>query len=104
MSRKVLGLDIRHDAIAAVLVKSGIKGNWVESCMYVPLSDQNLFPPSDDGEEAENPLIVSPVLVSYTISALPIAFSLLLYALVNPISLTIRRIAGVVEKFTFFLA
>ena len=57
MSRKVLGLDIRHDAIAAVLVKSGIKGNWVESCMYVPLSDQNLFPPSDDGEEAENPLI-----------------------------------------------
>jgi general secretion pathway protein L len=38
MSRKILGLDIRYDAISAVIVKSGISGSWIESFARVPIS------------------------------------------------------------------
>ena len=38
MSRKVLGLDIRRDAVAAVIVKSGMKGSWIENYIHVPIS------------------------------------------------------------------
>jgi len=38
MSRKILGLDIRNDAVSAVLVRGGIKGNWIEDHRYIPLS------------------------------------------------------------------
>ena len=38
MSRKILGLDIRHDAVSAVFVKSGMKGSWIESYVRVPIS------------------------------------------------------------------
>jgi len=41
MSRKILGIDIRHDAVSAVLVESGIKGTVIDSHMHVPLSDRN---------------------------------------------------------------
>ncbi len=37
MRRKILGLDIRHDAISAVLIKSGIKGTAIEAHVHVPL-------------------------------------------------------------------
>jgi hypothetical protein len=37
MSRKIFGLDIRNDAVSAVLVNSSIKGNWIEAHAYVPL-------------------------------------------------------------------
>ncbi len=40
MSRNILGLDIRDDAISAVLVKSGIKTNSIEAHEYIPVSDQ----------------------------------------------------------------
>ena len=40
MSRKILGLDIRHDAVSAVLLKTGLKGTDIESHAYVPLSNQ----------------------------------------------------------------
>jgi type II secretory pathway component PulL len=40
MSRKILGLDIRHDAVSAVLVDSGIKGTVIEAHMHVPLPDR----------------------------------------------------------------
>ncbi|MBW2575495.1 MAG: hypothetical protein JRC88_08410 [Deltaproteobacteria bacterium] len=40
MSRKILGLDIRHDAISAVLLKSGIKGTDIEAHVHVPISNQ----------------------------------------------------------------
>lgn len=54
MSKKVVGIDIRHDGVSAVLVKSGIKGNWIESHIYVPLpDDKSQDPPPAEGEEAE---------------------------------------------------
>ena len=37
MSRKILGLDIRPDAVSAVIVKSGIKGSWIENHVRVPI-------------------------------------------------------------------
>lgn len=40
MSRNILGLDIRDDAISAVLVKSGIKTNSIEAHEYISVSDQ----------------------------------------------------------------
>ncbi len=40
MRRKILGLDIRHDAVSAVLLKSGIKGTEIEAHAHVPLSNQ----------------------------------------------------------------
>lgn len=47
MSRKILGIDIRNDFISAVLVKSGIKGNWIEGYAQVPI-------PAPTAEEAED--------------------------------------------------
>lgn len=41
MSRKILGLDIRPDAISAVLINSSIKGTVIEAHGHVPLSDRN---------------------------------------------------------------
>ncbi len=40
INRKILGLDIRYDAVSAVLVKSSVKGNWIETCEHVPILDQ----------------------------------------------------------------
>jgi len=40
MNRKILGLDIRNDAVSAVLVESGIKGNRIEAHEYVAAPDQ----------------------------------------------------------------
>ena len=40
MSRKILGIDIRHDAVSAVLVKSSIKETVIEAHVHVPISDQ----------------------------------------------------------------
>lgn len=37
MSRKLLGLDIRRDRVSAILVKSGIKGSWIEQHVTVPI-------------------------------------------------------------------
>jgi len=39
MRRKILGLDIRHDAVSAVLLKSGIKGTVIDAHVHVPLTD-----------------------------------------------------------------
>jgi len=38
MSRKILGLDIRRDAVSAIVVKSGMKGSWIESHASVSIS------------------------------------------------------------------
>lgn len=38
MSRKILGLDIRYDAVSAVIVKSGMSGSWIESYARIPIS------------------------------------------------------------------
>lgn len=38
MNRNILGIDVRHDAVSAVLIKSGIKGTSIEAHMYVPIS------------------------------------------------------------------
>jgi len=40
MSRKILGLDIRTGAVAAVLLQSRLKGATVEACAYSPVSGQ----------------------------------------------------------------
>jgi type II secretory pathway component PulL len=40
MSRNILGLDIRNDAVSAVLVRSGIKTNRIEAYEHIPVSDQ----------------------------------------------------------------
>ncbi|MCP4110107.1 MAG: pilus assembly protein PilM [Desulfobacteraceae bacterium] len=52
MSRKTLGIDIRYDSVSAMLVKSGLKGNWIEDYVYVPVSDQYLAP-VQPGEEVK---------------------------------------------------
>lgn len=41
MSRKILGLDIRPDAVSAVLINSGIKGTVIEAHEHVSISDRN---------------------------------------------------------------
>ncbi len=41
MSKKVLGLDIRKDAITAVLLKSGIRESEIEACIRVPVVNGN---------------------------------------------------------------
>ncbi len=38
MSRKILGLDINETAVSAVLVRGGIKGNWIEDHRHIPFS------------------------------------------------------------------
>lgn len=43
MTRKILGLDIRHDAVSAVLVQNSIKENVIESYESVPMPDQQDF-------------------------------------------------------------
>ena len=40
MNRKILGLDIRNDAVSAVLVNIGIKGTTIEAHEHVPISNQ----------------------------------------------------------------
>ena len=49
MSRKILGLDIRHDAVSAVLIESGIKGTVIEDQAYVPISSRK-----EDGNDWVN--------------------------------------------------
>lgn len=39
MSRKILGLDVRHEAVTAVLVNSGMRENQIESVLHIPLPD-----------------------------------------------------------------
>jgi type II secretory pathway component PulL len=41
MSRKILGLDIRPDAVSAVLINSSIKGTFIEAHGHAPLSGRN---------------------------------------------------------------
>jgi type II secretory pathway component PulL len=41
MSRKILGLDIRPDAVSAVLINTSIKGTVIEAHEHVSLSDRN---------------------------------------------------------------
>ncbi|HIJ55903.1 MAG TPA: hypothetical protein HPQ03_07250 [Deltaproteobacteria bacterium] len=43
MARKIIGLDIKEDAIAAVTVKTGFRGNSIEAYVQVPI------PESEDG-------------------------------------------------------
>jgi general secretion pathway protein L len=50
MNRKILGLDIRADAVSAVLINSGIKGTVIEAHEHVLISD---------GEEDKNGLTAS---------------------------------------------
>lgn len=45
MSRKVLGLEIREESVAAVLLESGFKGSVLETQGYFPI------PPDKDGDE-----------------------------------------------------
>lgn len=37
-SRKILGLDIRSDSVSAVLIKSSLKGIWIENHVHVPIT------------------------------------------------------------------
>ncbi len=41
MSRKILGLDVRHDAVSAVLIESSIKGTVIEAQAHVPTPDRS---------------------------------------------------------------
>lgn len=38
MSRQILGLDVRHHTVTAVLVKTGLKGNWIDAVYQMPVS------------------------------------------------------------------
>ncbi|MFC1829808.1 type II secretion system protein GspL [Thermodesulfobacteriota bacterium] len=37
MPRSIFGLDIRNDAVSAVLIKTGFKGSWIEAYQHVPI-------------------------------------------------------------------
>jgi type II secretory pathway component PulL len=39
MSRKILGLDIRHDSVSAVILKTDIKGTAKDAHLHVPISN-----------------------------------------------------------------
>ena len=39
MSRKVLGIDIQNDSIAAVMLRSSLRENRIENHMYVPVAE-----------------------------------------------------------------
>jgi len=39
MSKKILGLDVRTTAISAVLLKSGLKGHWLEAHAHIPFRE-----------------------------------------------------------------
>lgn len=39
MSRKILGLDIRHDSVTAVMMGTSMKGSWIENALSLPISD-----------------------------------------------------------------
>ena len=52
MSKKILGLDIRRNAVAAVLVRSSIKGNTVEAHMQLPVAGGNAEAGLSDSIEA----------------------------------------------------
>ncbi len=43
MSRKIVGIDISHQAATAVAVKSRIKGNWIEDFASIPLAGGSDF-------------------------------------------------------------
>ena len=45
MSRKVLGIDIRKDAVSAVVVKTSLRENRIDAHAYIPLPDQ-----TEDGD------------------------------------------------------
>ena len=47
MSRKILGLDIRSDAVSAVLLRSGIREIHIEAYAYVPTLDQKKLDQKD---------------------------------------------------------
>jgi type II secretory pathway component PulL len=38
MSRQILGLDIRHHTLTAILVRTGLKGSWIEAVIQTPLA------------------------------------------------------------------
>jgi len=64
MTRKILGLDIRHDALSAVLVKNSIKENVIESYESVSIPDQQDF---ESGMAASLETIVEKMNISGTI-------------------------------------
>jgi general secretion pathway protein L len=39
-SRKILGLDIRSDSVSAVLIKSSLKGIWIEDHLHVDITEE----------------------------------------------------------------
>ena len=53
MSRQILAIDIRNDALAAVLINTGLKSNTVMGCAHVPLGAQ-----SEDGDALSQSLAV----------------------------------------------
>ena len=50
MSKKILGLDIRTTAVSAVLLKSGLKGHWLEAHAHVPFDEA--LDPADETARA----------------------------------------------------
>lgn len=43
MSRRIIGLDIRNDSVSAILVQSGLKGNWIDSFERIAVSGEEDF-------------------------------------------------------------
>jgi len=41
MSRKILGIDIRHDSVTAVLASTSLKGSWIEDAITLSIPDGN---------------------------------------------------------------
>ena len=53
MSKKILGLDIRSDAVSAVLLRSGIREIHIEAHEYVPVLNQKDL----DQKDIENGIV-----------------------------------------------
>lgn len=43
MSKKIIGLDIQNHFISAVMVRSGMKGNWIEGGTRIPIPNDQPF-------------------------------------------------------------
>ncbi len=40
MAKKFIGIDIQKNAVAAVVINSGFRGNWIQGHTYIPFSGQ----------------------------------------------------------------
>lgn len=63
MSRSILGLDIRNDAVSAVLLNHSLKGNSIEAHIHVPVSGKDM----EEGIRAALKIIVEKLDITHAV-------------------------------------